>query len=155
MNNHALYIYQHDTYLIDTLARFVKTGLEADETVLVVATRHHLSDLRERLITDHLIDLGADRAGRYVTLNAEETLSLFMAEGWPDERRFDQAIGRLVASIGGGRPLRIYGEMVAVLCEEGRHDAAIRLEGLWNKLGRQHPFTLLCAYPDSAFAGLS
>lgn len=54
----------------------------------------------------------------------------------------------LVASAGNGNPnLRIYGEMVALLWDEGRRDAALELENLWNHLASRHRFTLLCAYP--------
>ena len=41
--------------------------------------------------------------------------------------------------------------MVAVLWAEGAREAALRLEELWNDLGRQIPFSLLCAYPLKAF----
>jgi hypothetical protein len=36
--------------------------------------------------------------------------------------------------------------MVDVLWREGNPQAAIRLEEMWNDLGRSHSFTLLCAY---------
>ena len=47
--------------------------------------------------------------------------------------------------------MRIYGEMVAVLWDQGNVAAAIELERLWNDLAIRHPFSLLCAYPTSAF----
>ncbi|MEP6995064.1 MAG: ATP-binding protein, partial [Acidobacteriota bacterium] len=36
---------------------------------------------------------------------------------------------------------------------EGKPDAAIALERLWNELGKAHPFSLLCAYPIDGFGG--
>ena len=47
-------------------------------------------------------------------------------------------------------PVRIFGEMVAVLWAEGKTRAAIRLEELWNALTTRH-VSLLCAYPMSSF----
>jgi len=46
---------------------------------------------------------------------------------------------------GKGR-LRAYGEMVDVLWRDGNSRAAIRLEELWNEAGKEHSFSLLCAY---------
>ena len=44
-------------------------------------------------------------------------------------------------------------EMVAVLWEQKKYDAAVRLEQLWNELARTHSFYLCCAYPASEFQG--
>src|SRR2546427_165767 len=41
----------------------------------------------------------------------------------------------------------------ALLCAEGRPEAAIRLEELWNDLAKTLSFSLLCAYPLGAFRG--
>jgi hypothetical protein len=49
-------------------------------------------------------------------------------------------------------PVRIFGEMVALLWDAGNAGAAVDLEALWNELGRQYSFSLLCAYPAGAVA---
>jgi len=41
----------------------------------------------------------------------------------------------------------VFGEMVALLWRDGRHEAAVRLEELWNDLARKYDFSLFCAYP--------
>jgi hypothetical protein len=46
---------------------------------------------------------------------------------------------------------RIYGQMVDVLWKEGRQDAAIRLELLWNELANAQPFSLMCGYAMGPF----
>lgn len=46
-----------------------------------------------------------------------------------------------------GGPVRAYGEMVALLWNQGLVTAAIELESLWNGLGRAEAFSLFCAYP--------
>jgi hypothetical protein len=84
-------------------------------------------------------------------LDASATLGLFMRNGWPDEGLFLKVIGQIIQAAQGNKPVRIYGEMVAVLWAEGNALAAIHLERLWNKLGSQRNFTLLCGYPSSAF----
>ena len=43
--------------------------------------------------------------------------------------------------------------MVALLWAEGNREGALRLEKLWNDLGKIKSFSLLCAYPMSVFHG--
>ncbi|HKY72089.1 MAG TPA: MEDS domain-containing protein [Nitrospira sp.] len=151
MTGHAVYFYEDDAFLIDNVARFVKTGLERDETVIVVATEEHRIDLKARLMDDNAIGLSSPTDARYQTLDAASTLSLFMLDGWPNERLFLKVIGQIIASTARETPVRIYGEMVAVLWAQGKQRAAIRLEELWNTLARQQAFSLLCGYPASTF----
>ncbi len=44
-----------------------------------------------------------------------------------------------------------YGEMVDLLWRDGKPDAAIRLEELWNDLAGRYEFSLLCAYQIGQF----
>lgn len=46
--NHGVYFYEDDTFLIDNVAGFAKEGLERQETVIIVATEQHRSDLRNQ-----------------------------------------------------------------------------------------------------------
>ena len=151
MATHTVYFYENDAFLIDNLSRFIKSGLERQETVIVVATEEHRSDLQTRLMAN-VSGLVSPTDARYLTFDATATLALFMHEGWPDERLFLKVIGQIVTSSTQRSPLRIYGEMVAVLWAQGKHRAAIRLEELWNALGRLQDFSLLCGYPASVFA---
>jgi PAS domain S-box-containing protein len=50
------------------------------------------------------------------------------------------------------RRVAVFGEMVALLWMDGRFEAAIQLEQLWNELARTHSFQLHCAYPLSQFS---
>lgn len=50
-----------------------------------------------------------------------------------------------------GRRVLVYEEMVALLWEQGRHEATIRLEQLWNSFAERHSFFLLCGYPLDLF----
>ena len=149
---HGVYFYEDDTFLIDSVADFAKEGLERQETVIIVATEQHRGDLKTKL-TEDLVGLWALTSENYVTLDASATLVLFMRNGWPDEGLFIKVVGQIIQSAGSGRPVRIYGEMVAVLFAGGNVLAAIQLERLWNKLASQQDFTLLCGYPASAFPG--
>ena len=50
-------------------------------------------------------------------------------------------------------PVRVYGEVVAVLWAAGHVNAALELEGFWNELGREIPFSLYCGYPRESLGG--
>jgi hypothetical protein len=88
-----------------------------------------------------------------VALLASETLSRFMVNGIPDEARFvEVAQGVLQRARGkGGRKVRAFGEMVALLWADGQCAAAIALERLWNQLQATEKFPLFCAYPHAGF----
>jgi hypothetical protein len=150
MPGHAVYFYEDDAFLIENVAHFVKSGLDRQETVIVVATEAHRLDLKSRLIADNIIGLSSPADARYFTLDAASTLSLFMLDEWPDERLFLKVMAQIISSTAQQTPVRIYGEMVAVLWAQGKHRAAIRLEELWNALARLQDFSLLCGYPASA-----
>ena len=77
-----------------------------------------------------------------------------MADGIPNSAKFAASIGELIAQAAkGGRNVRVFGEMVALLWAAGNVAGAISLEELWNGLAETHPFQLFCAYPVHAFKG--
>jgi hypothetical protein len=86
--------------------------------------------------------------GSYVLLDAEELLSRFTLGGRPDPALFWEVMSPvLAAACRSNGPVRVFGEMVALLWETGQPDAAVELEALWDEIGRQYPFALLCGYP--------
>ncbi len=90
----------------------------------------------------------------YVPLDAVESLSAFMDSTGPNRNRFLSTFGPLICSakIAAGvqnNSVLVFGEMVALLWAEGRMEAAIELEQLWNELAQTHLFHLRCAYPMS------
>jgi hypothetical protein len=66
----------------------------------------------------------------------------------PDWNDFRQAIGGVFERIRafGRGTTRAYGELVNVLWQEGKQQAAIRVEEYWNELARMYPFSLFCSY---------
>jgi hypothetical protein len=64
-----------------------------------------------------------------------------------DGRAFDRVIGSLIRRAAAtGRPVRAYGELVALLWDDGLVNEAVQLEALWNELGDEYPFSLFCGY---------
>jgi formate-dependent nitrite reductase cytochrome c552 subunit len=94
------------------------------------------------------------RSNDLVLLDAQDTLSLFMSDGKPDAQAFESSMREVIKRVCHGRPkctVRIFGQMVDLLWQDGKHDAAIRLEMLWNQLANTHAFSLLCGYAMGHF----
>jgi hypothetical protein len=68
-----------------------------------------------------------------------------------EERLGARVIELLARARHGGRRVRAFGEMVAVLCARGDQAATVRLEHLWNELCQAQGFSLFCAYPKVGF----
>jgi PAS domain S-box-containing protein len=145
---HLVQFYESDAFLVEEVTRFVAAGLRAGDGVIAIATRAHRKDLDEALRAQGIDLVAAGTEGRYIALDAAETLAQVMVDGEPDAARFGNVVGGVVAhAVKRHRHVRAFGEMVALLWADGKRDAALRLEGLWNQLMRTLPFSLLCAYP--------
>ena len=148
---HAVVTYDTDADLLARLTSYVVDGLAAGEVCVVIATPEHRSGLRRRL---RINGLGDDLA-RLVELDAEELLSTFVVDGWPDAGLFDEQVAELVRThLRAGSGLRAFGEMVGLLVGRDQVQAALHLEKLWDALQLELGFPLLCAYPAAALAGL-
>jgi MEDS: MEthanogen/methylotroph, DcmR Sensory domain len=154
--DHVLQIYENDGIFLDALAGFVGGGIKGGECVIVVGTRVHLQSLYFRL-TDYSINIRSlIDEDRYIPLDADEVLSKFMVNGWPDETLFNETISSIVErGICKNRRIRAFGEMVAVLWGQGHNGATVQLEHLWNKFCETHKLSLFCAYPKAGFTGNS
>jgi PAS domain S-box-containing protein/excisionase family DNA binding protein len=153
-SEHLVQFYEDDAFLVRTLTEYIGAGLRAGEATIALVTEAHRAHVEERLRSDGLDLDSAHADGQYVTLDATETLARIMADGTLAPARFEEVIGTVVRRAAeGGRPVRAFGEMVALLAAEGNHTAAVRMEALWNGLRRVHTFSLLCAYPVDVLGG--
>lgn len=157
-HTHSVQFYGEDAGLIDGMSKFIGHAIEEGGGAVVVATASHRAALVERLAERGIDTESVITEGRIVLLDAFETLSKFVFEGWPDPARFAEIIGEALnraknASHSTNARLAVFGEMVALLWAQGKYDTAIRLEHLWNELGQTHSFILRCAYPMKSFNG--
>jgi hypothetical protein len=151
--DHLIQIYEEDEVMLDSLEGFVSSGFRAGDSVIIIATAEHLKSLEIRLRL-HGFDLETLMCtDQYIPLHAEETLSKFMLEGWPDEKLFMHLVKGLIPRARGDhkRKVRAYGEMVSILWGRGYNAATVQLEHLWNKFCATESFCLFCAYPKIGF----
>ena len=158
LRSHTVQFYREDAFLLEEISRFIGTALGAGDAALVIATEDHREGLIQRLKSKGLNTAMAIKQGRFVLLDAAETLARFMRGGQPDPNDFSEVLGRTITQIkenagGGERRVAAFGEMVALLWMEGNGGAAIQLEQLWNDLAKTHSFSLRCAYPIGSFDG--
>jgi PAS domain S-box-containing protein len=154
---HVVQLYADDNFLVDVLSRFIGGAVAVGDPAVLIATKPHRSDLEKRLSANGLDTSQAAMRGRYLVLDATDTLPEIMVNGRVDEKRFNDMIGGVLtrARSHAGypeRPIAVFGELVALLWAEGKLLEAIRLEQLWNDLAKNHSFSLLCAYPISGFS---
>ncbi|GHO91280.1 hypothetical protein KSF_013280 [Reticulibacter mediterranei] len=154
-SKHFVQFYENDAFLIDSVSSFLGTGLETGDACVVIASQEHLLMLEEQLRANGVDLLHAGAQDKYIACEVNTALALFMVDGLPGPERFSKAIGGMIArAVQRGRHVRVFGEMVAQLWVEGKQDAAVRLEELWNNLYHNpYTFSLFCAYPMHCFAG--
>lgn len=154
-HSHAVHFYDNDEFLFVAVGQFLAAGLKSGDRLVVIATEEHREGFQRGLAA-----YGFDEAvasGQLVMLDARATLAKFMVGTMPDPDLFRDMLSRTLIGLTSDASteprdpralprVRAYGEMVDLLWREGNSSAAIRLEELWNEAGKDHSFTLLCAY---------
>jgi len=149
---HFVQIYEADDVFMDTLTGFISGGFSPGHSAVVIGTPAHRDELDRRLMAMGFDIAGARERDQFISLDAKETLSKFMVNGWPDDARFKAVIADILdRATQGGRKVRAFGEMVAVMWAEGQCAATVRLEHLWHQICQDEPFALFCAYPKAGF----
>ena len=142
---HLMFVYDDLATFRSKVAGFLGTGLSRDEIGLVIARPAHGAAILEALAALGFDPAILQRQGRLELLDAGEMLAR-LGGGSISERQF-QELTVAVDPRRRGRPMRVFGEMVDVLCEQGRHSHAFALETLWNRIPfDQRDFKLLCGY---------
>ena len=94
--------------------------------------------------------------GRYIPLDAAETLSRLTVNNMPDPVRCTKVVGDLIMeatkSVKGttGR-VAACGETASTLLSKGYAEEAIKLEQLWDEITKGYGLLTLCGYLSSAF----
>jgi hypothetical protein len=150
--DHCLQIYEDDEVFLDALEGFVAAGIRQGDAIILIATPAHLSGLEIRLEKSGFDVVAAAKRNQYIALDAKTTLAKFMVDGWPDEGSFTRLIDDLLLRAKSEhKKVRAFGELVALMWEEGQCGATVQLEHLWARLCKKESFSLFCAYPKAGF----
>ena len=153
---HEVGFYSDDASLLDGFTQFIGAALKSGSAAIVIATESHRDSLLLRLQA-HGLDIGAAlEQGRYIPLDAAETLSTVMVNDQPDPVRFQKAVSDIIMAAAkaakGERPRVVAcGECAPLLWAQGNAEAAIRVEHLWDEIAKRYDLDTLCGYPLGGF----
>lgn len=147
---HLVTFYDSDAELAATVGRYLREAIRGDAATIVIASEEHRRAFAGELPGPASAAWPTEPGSAPPEwLDAQETLDRFVSGDGVDGEAFHRVIGPVVRrAAASGRPVRAYGEMVALLWEAGNVPAAVELERLWNDLAAETTFTLLCAYPS-------
>ena len=104
------------------------------------------------------VDVDAATQQGYIQLDVNKTFSTFMVNDMPDPARFFAVAGGLIEAAAKTARQPHHGVVVceegtSVSWAEGKTDAAIRLEQLWDEVRKTLGVDILCGYAFSSFHG--
>ena len=157
-HRHEVQFYSDDALLLDTYARFIAVALKSGRAAIAVISQSHSAGLLSRLKAQGLDVDAATQQGTYIQLDVSKMLSTFMVNDMPDATRFFKVVGGLIEAAAKAARQQDHGvvacgEWSPLLWAEGKADAAIRVEQLFDELGKTFGMDILCGYALSDFHG--
>jgi DNA-binding NarL/FixJ family response regulator len=148
---HKVAFHADDSSLVDDFACFIEIALKMENPVIVIATESHRTNLRQKLQARGRDMATAIQEGTYIALDVDEVLAEVMVNDWPDSTRFLKLASDLIleaAKAAKGKHFRVAacGECARRLIAQGKPEAAVQLEHLWDKMAKSHYVDTLCGY---------
>ena len=153
---HEVAFYGGDESFLIRCTRFIGAALANGDAVIAIMTPSHHNRLRQKVESEGCDVAEATQQGRYLAMEPSDLLSIFLVNGQPDAARFLKAGGDLIATAlkaaTGKHPrVAVCGECGSLLHGEGKAEAAVELERLWNELAHLYEVDSLCGYPIERF----
>jgi DNA-binding NarL/FixJ family response regulator len=153
-HHHPLLFYSSDAALVGACSGFIAGAFAEGHAVIVLVTKAHEESIRLSLQASCIDFRDAVQQGRYISVDICDMLAKVTVDGWPDPVRFRSAAEDLVAAARRaarhGARVVACGECAPTLWAQGRVQAAIRLEHLWDELVQSQRMDTLCMYPSTA-----
>ncbi len=155
-HSHEAEFYADDETFLIRCARFIGAALANGDAAISIFRLSHRNRLHQKLEAVGCDFAAAMEQGRYLTSEPSDVLSTFLVNDEPDVARFMKAAGELLttalkAASGKNRRVAVCGECVAILHAEGKEEAVVELEQLWNELASTYNVESLCGYPIERF----
>ena len=148
-NSHIVFPYNDESSFGDAVGLFTAAGIAQGDAVVLVTTEEHRKAIELRLIAEGFDVAELARDGQLSTYDAGGLLCDFFQNDTLDPDTFRQVLGKIIESArshSASGKVRVYGEMVNLLCGHNNVDAAAHLEDLWNEAIAAHSVPLLCSY---------
>src|SRR5262245_8152560 len=149
-HRHAVQFYGDEEQFFRGVGDFLLEGITAGQATVAIATEPHWRAIEAQLSRRGVDCRKVRRDGSLRVLDATRTLSGRIVGGGRNTARFERDVATMMVDVEAARGsgvIRAYGEMVNLLWRQGRHDAALYLESLWNRPPFRNSFDLLCEYP--------
>ncbi|MGI8445781.1 MAG: MEDS domain-containing protein [Streptosporangiaceae bacterium] len=147
-HRHVVQFYDRDEELAESAGDYLADAIAEGGAAVIVASPARCAGFEGRLAACGVDVAAARREGTLVTLDATRLARRLTRAGRVDRAAFDAQIRPAILAAGEAPgPVRVYGEIVALLWAAGHVNAVLELEGFWNELGREIPFSLYCGYP--------
>jgi|SRR5581483_2000466 len=154
---HIIYPYSTFSHIIGNVSRYVSEGLSRGESVVLIVTAEHRCSLTDKLLEEEINVANLEKDGRLFFLDASALVQDVFLGDTPNPVGFDAFVGTVIRQGITNAPaskVRVFGEMVNVLCSLGHEEAAVRFEELWNTLHESQYVPVLCAYSLNALLPL-
>jgi CheY-like chemotaxis protein len=153
---HEVAFYGDDGSFLICCTRLIAAALANGDAVITIMTPSHRNSLRQKLESEGCDVAEAMKQGRYLDLEPSDMLSTFLVNDQLDADRFVKAAGDFIATAlkaaTGKHPrVTVCGECPALLHAEGKAEAAVEMERLWNELANVYDVDSLCGYPIERF----
>lgn len=147
-HHHDAAFHAEEASLLDQYQRFAETVLARGSALIFVSSESRRRELQQRLGARGFAIDRLMAEGRCVLLDVEDVLARFTVNGAIDAAAFRAAALPLVVAAQAKSRGRVAaaGDAAPRLFSRGRVDEAIRLEQLWDALGRELQFEILCGY---------
>lgn len=146
---HGVRFFESSQALARIVAEFLNEGFAGGSAGIVLADPTLRAAIVRALTLASVDVVELERSNRLLLLDARGTLAQFMVNGKPDARRFTDVMCetiRRTRPAAGASSLRVFGQMVDLLWQDGLKAEAIILERLWNQFAQTETFCLLCGY---------
>ena len=149
---HIVELFDSPESLGEAVARFFVDGLSSGDNLLMLAKPVHVQAVADAMNRRGLAVATLVDAGRLIILDAATTLRLIMKRGVPDRQALNTMAENTIDQLAvDGQHVRVYGELVELLAEEGNFLGAELVEEFWNAFGSAHAISLLCGYSSAHF----
>ena len=144
---HRVEVCPTDDSQVETVIRYLMEGFRNNEAMIVIAKPALRSAVMSQLVLLGLDPQAIKSQGQIRFFDADFLISRFTINGVLDEEFFQEYVGTHleILRLGFGK-VRIFGGMVALLWDQGKHSEAMQVEEFWCNLLQKHDAMLLCSY---------
>jgi CheY-like chemotaxis protein len=152
--SHSVQFYESEPFIHHAIAQFLTEGARPGDPLILLARPSTFKGVAEHVASGRY-GPAIDAAERIHFIDAEAALPHMMDGGAIDSARAERLFRHVLSQT---RPdhaqgtIRLYGEIVDLLCQRGRHATAVEFEELASVLLKLEPqLSILCGYAMERF----